>query len=252
MQHSFRWAAVAAALLLAGPALAHEPYRVDLVPCTEDLCEVVGAAPLHEGRVEVDEDGDVEVELYGGPASAALCVKFQPSWGDTQPVGVLETDAFGHADHTVGEFEMGVFMGLFRVHEGPCEDPGAPLYVTAFGVGSHDDDEEEEEHEHGSDGEDDNDGDGIPNDEDPDDDNDGIDDVDDPDDDNDGIPDGEDADPDDANPFDDDAVDEAKSAYKAERRALKDEYKAEVSELRDELRQEVEDLREDLEDRLDD
>jgi hypothetical protein len=45
----------------------------------------------------------------------------------------------------------------------------------------------------------------------------------------------EDSDPDDVNPFDDDSVDDVKSAYKVERQALKDEYKADVSDLKDRL-----------------
>jgi hypothetical protein len=253
MKLSFHWAATVAALLLATPALGHDPYRVDLVPCTEALCEVMGSAPLHEGRVEVDDDGEVEVELAGGPAAAVLCVKFQPSVGEMRVIGDLETDALGQAEATVGEFETGVFMGLFRLHDGSCETEGAPLFVTAFAVrAAHDDDGLDDLFEDGQHGENDNDGDGIPNDEDPDDDNDGIDDVDDPDDDNDGIPDTEDADPDDANPFDDDAVDEAKSAYKAERKTLKIEVKAEIRELKDQHKLDVEGLKEDLKDRLDD
>jgi hypothetical protein len=61
-----------------------------------------------------------------------------------------------------------------------------------------------------------------------------------------------DSDPDDVDPFDDDSVDDVKSAYKVVRQALKDEYEADVSDLKDRLKQDLEALSEDLKDRLDD
>jgi hypothetical protein len=236
------------ALLLAAPALADDDYEVGLVPCTESLCGASGSAPFEQGSVSVEDEGRVEVELEGGPANATLCTEFRPLGGEPWVVGDLTTDLVGSADATVGSFELGVFMGAFVLKSGDCE--GAPLFITAFAVGPHQD--ESDDGEVGDEGEDDNDGDGVLNDVDADDDDDQIDDIDDIDDDNDGIPDGEDADPDDANNFDDDSVEELKAAYQTERQELKDEYKADSSALKAELVDDKEALKEDLEDRLDD
>lgn len=227
---------------IASPAggWASDVFEVSLIPCNEALCGMPSETVFREGKVEVGDEGGVEVVLRHGPPNESLCLEFQP-WGSQarELVGDFHTDEEGNAEAEVGVLDVCGEMGLFLVTD--CSENA--LLVT--GILTHpedsgDDDEvdDEDEGDHGGNGDlEDPDDDGVPNDEDPDDDGDGISDV-------------EDAHPDNPNHFDDvHTSSDLRAAYRDRKRTLKTDHSRALQELKEEQREEKRELADDYRER---